>query len=176
MTEFVLLVNTLNLVLQLFLTFFLLTESIESVYDKRLSIIARIELLRRWGFAMSAGNFTEGKYQADDGKVWRIKCQPETTALTLNSVQNDFPATALTVGLPRLKISTSRRKQGVRPRYVSVELTANGTGKTEEYKAGTRHDIVVFDPDVFVNYSLGETGTYQGIACKLMFKSGECSS
>lgn len=125
---------------------------------------------------MSAGAFEEGKYEADDGKIWRCKVQPETKGLSIGSVENAYSATAFTSGLPRLKISTTRRQQGVRPRYVRVVLTANGTGTKAEYLSGTTHDIVVFQKSVFETYELQETGTYLGIGCRVIFKSGEASS
>lgn len=125
---------------------------------------------------MSVGAFESGKYQGDDGKTWRCKVQPETKGLTLDSVPNAYPTAALTAGLPRLNISTSRRKQGIRPRYVTVVLTADGTGAVAGYLSGTKHNIVVFDKDVFDAYELQDTGTYQGINCQLIFKSGEASS
>lgn len=125
---------------------------------------------------MSAGAYEGGKYLADDGKVWRCKVQPETKGLTIGGVANAYPTDAFTTGLPRLTVSKSRKQQGVRPRYVTVVLTANGTGATAEYLSGTKHNVVVFDKDVFETWELQQTGTYLGINCQLVFKSGEASS
>lgn len=125
---------------------------------------------------MSEGVFEDGKYQGDDGKIWKVKVQPETKGLTIDSVPNAYPADALTAGLPRLKLRVSRKTRGIKPRYVTVVLTANGTGAKAGYLAGTIHSIVVFDKDVFDAYELQDTGTYQGINCQLIMKSGEASS
>lgn len=125
---------------------------------------------------MSAGVYESGKYLADDGKVWRVKVQPETKGLSIGGVANAYTTEALTSGLPRLTISKGRKQQGVRPRYVTVILTANGTGSTAEYLSGTKHSVVVFDKAVFETWELQQTGTYLGIACQLVFKSGEASS
>jgi len=125
---------------------------------------------------MSAGSFDEGKYESDNSAIWRCKVQPETKQLTLNSVANAYPAAAATAGLPRIKLSTNRNTVGIRPRYVSVVLTADGTGNKDEYLSGTKHEVKVFQKSVFDGYALGDTGTYLGIACQLVFKSGEASS
>lgn len=125
---------------------------------------------------MSAGVFEDGKYEADDGKIWKVKVQPETKGLTIDSVPNAYPAEALTAGLPRLTLKKGRKSAGVRPRYVTVLLTENGAGAKADYLANTKHNVVVFDSDVFSTYELQETGTYLGIACKIVFKSGEASS
>lgn len=125
---------------------------------------------------MSAGPFEEGKYEDDTGLIWRCKVQPETKNLSIQTVGNDYPSGALTTGLPRLKTRVSRGTQGIRPRYVVVELTADGTGGTIEYKAGTKHQVIVFNPTVYGAWELNTTGTYLGIPCKLVFKSGEASS
>lgn len=125
---------------------------------------------------MSAGPYETGKYEADDGKIWNVKVQPETKGLTIDGTANAYPAEAATAGLPRLKLSVTRRSVGIRPRYVTIELTANGTGAYAEYTSGTRHSIVVFDPVAYADMALQDTGTYLGIACVVRLKSGEASS
>jgi len=124
---------------------------------------------------MSAGTFEEGKYEDDSGNVWRVRCQPETKGLTLNSVANGYPSGALTPGLPTLPQKLlSRRGFGVTQRSVQIELTENGTGATADYLGiGARLTIPVFDPTVWAGYAEGDTGTYLGVACKFVNKSPE---
>jgi len=124
---------------------------------------------------MSAGSFEQGKYEDNSGNVWEVRVQPETKGLTLNSVANAYPAAALTADLPKLPINTSsRRKFGIKMRSVIVELTADGTGATGDYQGtGTRHAVPVFDSDNYDLYAKDQTGTYLGIACKFVRKSGE---
>jgi hypothetical protein len=124
---------------------------------------------------MSAGTFEVGKYEDDSGNIWECRVQPETKGLTLNTVANDYPASAATAGLPTLPVNvSSRRKFGVKMRSVTIELTADGTGATADYLGtGTRFTIPVFDPTVWAGYDKGQTGTYLGIACIYRTKSNE---
>ncbi len=124
---------------------------------------------------MSAGTFEQGKYQDGAGNVWEVRVQPETKGLELGSAENAYPAGALTADLPKLPINvSSRRKFGIKMRSVTVELTADGTGDTGDYEGeGTRHTIPVFNPTTWASYAKDQTGTYLGIACKFVRKSGE---
>ena len=125
---------------------------------------------------MSAGSFENGKYQADNNLIYPVKVQPETKALTINAVANDYPLGDVGTGLPPIKVNASRKSRGFHTRHVVVELTANGTGETAQYVAGTRHKIIVFTSATLNSYELNATGTYLGIPCRVVFKSGESSS
>jgi hypothetical protein len=124
---------------------------------------------------MSAGQFEQGKYEDNAGNVWEVRVQPETKGLTLSSAANAYPTDGLTADLPKLPINTSsRRRFGIKMRSVTIELTADGTGGTADYEGeGTRHTIPVFDPSIWDGYAKDQTGTYLGIACKFVRKSGE---
>jgi len=124
---------------------------------------------------MSAGKFDlDGKYESDAGNVYRCRPQPETKGLTLSTDANAYPAGAITAGLGSVTLTKSKRSLGVIPRTVTVRLTADGTGEQGDYEGtGTSHVIVVFNPTLFAGYSIGDTGTYLGIACVLDFKSPE---
>lgn len=125
---------------------------------------------------MSAGAFENGKYQGDNNMIYPVKVQPETKGLTLMSIANDYPLGDVDLGMIPIRISSGRNSRGIRPRFVTVELTADGTGETAQYKAGTRHRVVVFTSATLNAWELNATGTYLGIACRLVFKSGEASS
>lgn len=125
---------------------------------------------------MSAGSFEQGKYQGDNNMIYPCRVQPETKQLTIGAVANDYPLGDVDAGMLPIKVSAGRGTRGLRPRFVTVELTANGTGTTAEYLAGTRHQVIVFTSAILNAWDLGATGTYLGIACKLVFKSGEASS
>jgi hypothetical protein len=116
---------------------------------------------------MSVGVFESGKYeQATGTNIWPCKAQPESKELTLNSVANDYPAAAVTAGLPRIKLRKGRREVGLPIRTVTVRLTANGTAATAGYLSGTLHTVPVFSKAAYAAYGEGQTGTYLGIACE----------
>ena len=121
---------------------------------------------------MSAGAFEDAKYGQDSGtNVWPCRAQPETKGLTLNSVANAYPVAAVTAGLPTIKLRKSKREFGLPIRTVTVELTADGTEATAQYLSGTLHTIPVFVKATWDGYTLGQTGTYLGIACRYSGKS-----
>lgn len=125
---------------------------------------------------MSAGAFEDGKYEQNGGSnIWSCRVQPETKELALDSVTNEYPSGSETADLPTLEISKrGNRGFGLIPRVVTVELTADGTGATGDYLGeGTRFTIPVFQESVYNGYSKGQTGTYLGIACKFVSKTGE---
>jgi len=124
---------------------------------------------------VSAGKFDlAGKYESDEGNVYRCRPQPETKAMSLDSVDNAYPAGTITAGLGSVTLTKSKRSLGVIPRTVTVRLTADGVGEQGDYEGeGTSHVVVVFNPTVYAGYAIGDTGTYLGIACVLDFKSPE---
>ncbi len=124
---------------------------------------------------MSAGKFDlDGKYESDQGNVYRCRPQPETKGLALGGVANAYPTGVVTAGLGSVTLTKSKRSLGVIPRTVTVRLTANGTGEQGDYEGeGSSHVVVVFNPAVYSDYAIGATGTYLGIACVLDFKQPE---
>lgn len=120
---------------------------------------------------MSAGKFEIAKYeQATGGNIWPCRAQPETKGLTLNSVTNDYPTASVTAGLPRLRLRKGKRQFGISVRTVTVRLTADGTGSVADYKQDTIHVVPVFKQSVHDGISIGQTGTYLGIACVVVGK------
>lgn len=125
---------------------------------------------------MSAGAFEFTRYEYNGGAIIRrIRVQPETLGLTLGGAANTAPAGALApVGLETLKFRSGNRGFGVKPRTVTVKLTANGTGSTGDYLGeGTTHTIPVLQESVWQGYAAEQVGTYLGIACEFVTKSNE---
>lgn len=123
---------------------------------------------------MSAGAFEDGKYEIDSGSyVYPCRVQPETKQLTIGGDANDETSAVITAEMPTLQLRANRRGFGVKPRTVTVELTANGTGATAQYLSGTQHVIPVLQKAVWDAYVKGSTGTYLGIACKVVSKNPE---
>lgn len=123
---------------------------------------------------MSAGKFESAKYESiDEANIWPCRAQPETKGLTLNAVANAYPTDAVTAGLPRIRLRKGKRQFGPTIRTVTVKLTADGTGAVADYLEGTTHVVPVFQQSVHSGYSLGQTGTYLGIACECVGKFPE---
>jgi hypothetical protein len=123
---------------------------------------------------MSAGAFEDGKYESGNTFVYPVRVQPETKGLTLNSAANAYPDGALTANIGTLNLTGGRRRFGVIPRTVTVEMTAAPTGAVADYAGeGSQFTVPVFDPDVWSGYSKGQTGTYLGTAVKYINKSPE---
>lgn len=74
---------------------------------------------------MSAGKFkVGGKYETKDAKVVKIKIQPETESLTINSVANTVPAGAVDKTYPSARVSGGRSTLGIMARLVRVKFTS----------------------------------------------------
>lgn len=123
---------------------------------------------------MSAGAFEDGKYESGNTFVYPVRVQPESKGLTLNSVANAYPEGALTANIGTLNLTGGRRRFGVIPRTVTVEMTAAPTGAVADYAGeGSQFTIPVFNQTVWTGYSKGQTGTYLGTAVKFINKSPE---
>lgn len=122
---------------------------------------------------MSAGSFEDGKYTSVPGLVYAVRVQPESKGLTLGGVANAYPTGSADPELGTLQLRKGRRGFGVIARSVTVELTADGTGATSEYKEGSLLTVPVFQASVWNGYAKGQTGTYLSIACRFSGKSPE---
>ena len=118
---------------------------------------------------MSSGNFEAGKYETISGEIiYPVRVQPETKGLTLNSVANAYPTDPVTTGVSRIALRRGRRAFGPAIRTATVKLTADGTGTTAEYKENSLHVVPIFAQATYNSYTVGQTGTYLGIACELV--------
>lgn len=118
---------------------------------------------------MSAGDYTDGLYETDVGKITTIRIQPETLSLTLNTVANAAPTGPPETGVPSAKVSGGRREFGINARLVRVRFT----GTLPPGYSGGKSIITlpVLQPSVFAGYAKGQTGTYtlEGTAYDIAF-------
>lgn len=117
---------------------------------------------------MSAGAYTRGKIELSTGEILRCRIQPETAEAVLGGATNTEPAGALSANAYTINLRESRKKFGIHPASVTVELTADGTGDTAQYLSGTTHSIPALTPAWFNGINLGDVGTYLGIACEVI--------
>jgi hypothetical protein len=119
---------------------------------------------------MSAGVFEKGKYEANDGKVWPVRVQPETKAFTDGTNANVYAVGSITQGIGRLGLRKGSKQLGLHPRTVSFVFT--GTPPTG-YKAGARQILPVFTQAAWDAYLDGNTGTYLGAPIEIVGKFPE---
>lgn len=113
------------------------------------------------------GPFQIGKYEADDGKIYPIRIQPETLVTDVNAE----PAGGITED-QFAHARYSARKYGVFARYVS--LTAQiGTGEGPYATATTTAHLPILSKASFDAIVIGETVTYQGVAFTVASKHKE---
>lgn len=118
---------------------------------------------------MSSGPFIRSFYTTDAANVVRIRVQPETLALTLNSVANAAPAGPATPGFPSAKVSLNNTEIGINPRNVTIAYTAGASAGLE----GLTVPLPWMDPTTFTALPDGATGTYKTEPVELISKSNE---
>lgn len=120
---------------------------------------------------MSAGKFTSSFYEMSSdlgGYVLKCRVQPETLTATIDTTANAGhagPATAPGSST----ISQGRRTSGVNMRYVTLAFTAD----LPDGYSGDPVKIPVLKPATFAAWSPGKTGTYLGVAVKVLSRVGE---
>ena len=118
---------------------------------------------------MSAGVFETGRYASNEtGLTHGIRVQPETKALTINSVANDYSAVT-TLTKPNAQVGKGKRSVGINCRTVTIQLTTALTG----YKAGSNIVLPWFVESTYNAIARDQTGTYLATACKVVGKSPE---
>lgn len=108
---------------------------------------------------MSSGAFDDVLYEANDGKFYNARVQPETLTLTLGGLPNTQGAGPVTPGLPSARISGGRRRYGVFMRGVRVEITTSGTSGLD---VGSIITLPCLNPEIFEGATKGVVGTYNG--------------
>lgn len=120
---------------------------------------------------MSSGPFTNTFYETSSengGFILRARVQPETLAASFGGEANAAPAGPATAP-GSATISQGRRTAGVNMRYVTVAWT----GDPPDDYSGLTARIVVLDPAVFADWTLGATGTYLATAAEIVGRTGE---
>ena len=116
-----------------------------------------------------AGSFTSKKYATDNGDVVNIRVQATTIACVIDGVTNAESGDPLSDGFPSAKVSGGRREIGINARTVTLTLTAAKVGYTE----GKPLTIPALTEAFYIKCTSGKTGTYLGVACKVIGRSAE---
>ena len=127
---------------------------------------------------MSAGPFTTGRYQRDDGTIHPIKTQPETAALELGGDANTFPAPAAGESKSDISagISGSRRSIGLHARLVRVKFGSTDGAAPDGYQLGGAISLPVFQKALWDSISKGDSGNYLGKVVTVVGKSPEVAN
>lgn len=113
---------------------------------------------------MSAGGFSNVKYEAATGIVHPIQIQPETASLEIGGETNSVaPVAAGTVQSKiSARVSGSRRSLGLHSRLVSVQFGETAGAAPDGYKGGSPIALPWLQKDTFELISRGDTGNYLG--------------
>jgi hypothetical protein len=119
---------------------------------------------------MSAGAFATGaKYEADDGKIYNVRVQPETLEANVGGA-NGSPTGAVTSGLPSAQVGSGRKTIGVHCRGVRLRFT-------ESVPDGYKPNSIVFIPILVKSrwdaVSRGSAGVYLGLEVTVVGKVPE---
>jgi hypothetical protein len=122
---------------------------------------------------MSAGAFVRSKYAADYGagdQIHPIRVQPETISLVIDSEDNDPPSGDISNPISAV-VSNSRRKLGLTPRIITLQLPA--TGQPTGYKPSGIVRVPALNRTIFDAAQKGDEATYLGVTCIVVSKSTE---
>lgn len=120
---------------------------------------------------MSAGSFLRSRYAGDGGvRIYKIRVQPETLALTINAVANAAPVGAVTE-VVSAKASGGRRTSGLSARKVRIAFTEGNA--PAGYAEGDAISLPILSPTVFNGIVPGQTGTYLSAPIEVIGKTPE---
>lgn len=119
---------------------------------------------------MSAGAFTNSKYESNSGSIYRIRVQPETAAATIGGTANTAPAGAIDQEVSA-QVSGGKRSIGMNARTISLSFT----GSLPTGYAGPSVRIPVLQSATYDAWTAtaGQTGTYLGVAVEVLGQSPE---
>jgi len=120
---------------------------------------------------MSAGVFELYFYETNGGLKSAIRLQPETIQAVLGGAVNASATGPATVGSPRVRVSASRRANGIHPRTVTVRFTT-GTAPTG-YAMGQTYTLPVLTETVWDGITDGAAMTYLGTTGTVVSKDSE---
>lgn len=112
---------------------------------------------------MSAGAFTNARYETNGGEVAAVRVQPETV--------NAFnPTAAGAVTIPgKVALNRGRKAFGIRPRIIYGVWTTTPTG----YKGGATVKINILTPTAYDAISIDDSLAYNGGNIRVTGKTGE---
>lgn len=119
---------------------------------------------------MSAGLFETGKYQDNQGNIYRCRVQPETKALVINSVANTYPSGDVDQR-GRLRLRKGRREFGVHARFVTLRLPSSSP--PAGYAAGGLVTVPLFQSAIFTEAESQTSATYLGVTCEIISATPE---
>lgn len=120
---------------------------------------------------MSAGSFSRSRYAGDGGtRIYKIRVQPETLLLSINSVVNAAPVGAVTEVISA-KASGGRRTSGLSARKVRIAFTAGNA--PAGYSEGDPITLPILSPTVYNGIVPGQTGTYLDAPIEVIGKTPE---
>lgn len=117
---------------------------------------------------MSAGDFLNAFYEADDGEITPIRIQSETASAAFTpGGTNAIPAGPATG--PITRVGGSRREYGRKARSVRISSSAPPTG----YKANSPISLPILQPGVYAAIKRGGAVTYLSTTWTVVGKSPE---
>jgi len=119
---------------------------------------------------MSAGNFSDSKYESNSGSIYKIRVQPETLTATIGGTANDAVVSDVDQEVSA-KASGGKREIGMIARTVTLRFT--GTPPTNY--SGDDVTIPVVKQTTFDSWTTpaDQAGTYLGAAVKVVGQSAE---
>jgi hypothetical protein len=119
---------------------------------------------------MSAGSFSDSKYESNGGNIYSVRVQPETISATIDGVSNAPPAAAISQEVSAA-VSRGKRALGINARSVSLAFT----GALPDGYKGTPIRIPVLTAATFNSWTAtkGKTGTYLSVPVKVVGSSPE---
>lgn len=115
------------------------------------------------------GSYLVGaKYEADDGGIYKIRVQPETTQANIGSA-NAAPAGAVD-RQGSVRVGGGNREFGIKARSVTVRFTG---AAPDDYVDNPILRIPILTKAVYDAINTGTTGTYQGVAISVIGKQPE---
>lgn len=119
---------------------------------------------------MSAGAFSDTKYQSNKGGIYHIRVQPETAAATIGGGSNTAPAGAVNQEVSA-RARGGKRQIGMIARTIALKPV--GSAAPAGYKSGASLIIPVLTPDLYDAVSIGDTASYLGTPYLVAGKSPE---
>lgn len=107
---------------------------------------------------MSAGSFSNSRYESDSGTIHLIKVQAETLTMTVGGTANDAPTEAID-SVFAAETSRGAKAYGLRPRKINVSFTDEPpTG----YRPYTSLQLPILTTDLFESISDNDVVVYAG--------------
>lgn len=121
---------------------------------------------------MSAGAFSDVKYESNEGGIHPADAQPETVALDVDGTVNALPTGPLTSKIPA-KVSGSPRSKQLTCRRLTVQFGTTPGSFPDGYLPGGKTNLPWFVKSTFDSIIVPSDAIYLGINCRITGKRGE---